>query len=351
MSTVNLDSVESDERQVGGRARPLTISVSSLETQNVSTETNGRFAVEPGAGKTGGLPQDVSSSGQARWLGISFNGGAEPPRVAPLSVPYARKAAEAETLGGLPPSAFVAIKSNEVPGVFAASAGSGKSGNRARSQASLSVATPSRHRRLLAHVDRREFHCQLGSLSIGNNCFVPRRVSRTGPRILRLGTQQPRTRWNEPEREHFRHPSPQLHFVRLAYGVTGSTESTTGIGVLGAGSAFSNLFATHAGYQSSGVVGDAGDVSGVIPIGIHGTADAGIAVIGENSSMVEPTALFVNFVTTAVDQAFEAEGTSGHCYIDTKGDLACTGSKSAIATLPNNRSMRLYAVESTGNNT
>ena len=78
-----------------------------METQNINASANGSFAVMLGATKPAGLPQDVFSSGQARWLGIRYNGGAEQPRVALLSVPYALKAGDAQTLGGLPPSAFV----------------------------------------------------------------------------------------------------------------------------------------------------------------------------------------------------------------------------------------------------
>src|SRR5260370_40586828 len=54
-----------------------------------------------------GLPTDIFSSGEARWIGVQREGQAERPRVLLLSVPYALKAADAETLGGLPPSAFV----------------------------------------------------------------------------------------------------------------------------------------------------------------------------------------------------------------------------------------------------
>ncbi len=77
-----------------------------VETQNITASANGSFAVMLGLSKSGGLPQDVFSSGQARWLGISYNGGAEQARVALLSVPYALKAGDAQTLGGLPASAF-----------------------------------------------------------------------------------------------------------------------------------------------------------------------------------------------------------------------------------------------------
>jgi trimeric autotransporter adhesin len=77
-----------------------------IETQNIHAAANGSFSVMLGATKPEGLPQDLFSSGQARWLGGSYNGGAEQPRVALLSVPYALKAGDAQTLGGLPPSAF-----------------------------------------------------------------------------------------------------------------------------------------------------------------------------------------------------------------------------------------------------
>ena len=78
-----------------------------LETQNVSPDKNGHYSVSLGATKPQGIPLDLFSSGQARWLGVQIEGQAEQPRVLLLSVPYALKAADAETIGGLPPSAFV----------------------------------------------------------------------------------------------------------------------------------------------------------------------------------------------------------------------------------------------------
>ena len=78
-----------------------------LETQNIQTDAKGNYTVQLGATKPDGLPLDLFSSGEARWLGVRVNGGEEQPRVLLLSVPYALKAADAETIGGLPPSAFV----------------------------------------------------------------------------------------------------------------------------------------------------------------------------------------------------------------------------------------------------
>jgi hypothetical protein len=78
-----------------------------METQNVHPDANGRYSVQLGSTKPNGLPTDVFASGEARWLGVQAEGQPQQPRVLLLSVPYALKAADAETVGGLPPSAFV----------------------------------------------------------------------------------------------------------------------------------------------------------------------------------------------------------------------------------------------------
>src|ERR1700722_2499154 len=78
-----------------------------LETQNVNADARGNYTVQLGATKPAGLPLDVFSSGEARWLGVQVSGQAEQVRVLLLSVPYALKAADAETVGGLPASAFM----------------------------------------------------------------------------------------------------------------------------------------------------------------------------------------------------------------------------------------------------
>ncbi len=78
-----------------------------VETQSVAADAKGNFTAQLGATKASGIPLDLFTSGEARWLGVRVNGGEEQPRVLLLSVPYALKAADAETVGGLPASAFV----------------------------------------------------------------------------------------------------------------------------------------------------------------------------------------------------------------------------------------------------
>ncbi|MBZ5571561.1 MAG: hypothetical protein LAO09_06765 [Acidobacteriia bacterium] len=80
-----------------------------LETQNVQADSSGHYTMFLGVTKSGGLPQELFVSGEARWLGVQPEGQAEQPRTLLLSVPYAYalKAGDAQTVGGLPPSAFV----------------------------------------------------------------------------------------------------------------------------------------------------------------------------------------------------------------------------------------------------
>jgi len=78
-----------------------------LETQNITPDKNGHYTVVLGSTTSQGLPTDLFASGEARWLGVQAQGEAEQPRVLLLSVPYALKAGDAQTLGGLPASAFV----------------------------------------------------------------------------------------------------------------------------------------------------------------------------------------------------------------------------------------------------
>ncbi|MGA2735829.1 MAG: YncE family protein [Bryobacteraceae bacterium] len=78
-----------------------------METQNVTADSSGHYTVLLGSTKPEGLPAELFNSEQARWVGVQVQGQAEQPRVLLVSAPYALKAGDAETIGGLPPSAFV----------------------------------------------------------------------------------------------------------------------------------------------------------------------------------------------------------------------------------------------------
>ncbi|MBZ5571129.1 MAG: hypothetical protein LAO09_04535 [Acidobacteriia bacterium] len=78
-----------------------------IETQNVTPDVSGHYTVSLGATRSEGLPLELFSSGEARWLGVQAAGDSEQSRVLLMSVPYALKAGDAATIGGLPPTAFV----------------------------------------------------------------------------------------------------------------------------------------------------------------------------------------------------------------------------------------------------
>lgn len=77
------------------------------ETQAVLVDAEGRFAAMLGSTQPDGLPLDLFATSAARWLEIAGEGLAAQARVMLVSVPYALKAADADTVGGRPLSAFV----------------------------------------------------------------------------------------------------------------------------------------------------------------------------------------------------------------------------------------------------
>ena len=76
------------------------------ETQTVAVDVTGHYKAQLGATLANGIPLDLFANGEARWLEVQIPGQSPQPRVLIASVPYALKAADASTLGGLPASAF-----------------------------------------------------------------------------------------------------------------------------------------------------------------------------------------------------------------------------------------------------
>ncbi len=111
-----------------------------LETQSVKADRSGRFTLTLGATTAAGLPADLFVSGEARWLGVQGAGQPEQPRVLLLSVPYALKAGDAQTIGGLPPSAFM-LAPQSMTNSPAASVSNGPTPGTALPPASSSVTT------------------------------------------------------------------------------------------------------------------------------------------------------------------------------------------------------------------
>jgi hypothetical protein len=83
-----------------------------LETQNLQLDKTGHYSVQLGAASSQGLPASLFAGGEARWLGVQAEDAAEQPRTLLMSVPYALKALDAETIGGRPASSFMLAPSS-----------------------------------------------------------------------------------------------------------------------------------------------------------------------------------------------------------------------------------------------
>jgi len=111
------------------------------ETQNdIQLDATGHYSVQLGITKPNGVPTTLFTSGEARWLGVQIAEQAEQPRVLLLSVPYALKAGDAATIGGLPPSAFMLATPNSSASVYVESP-SGQSVSSATSASTTDVTT------------------------------------------------------------------------------------------------------------------------------------------------------------------------------------------------------------------
>ena len=91
-----------------------------VETQSLTLDSLGHYTALLGANSPEGLPLDLFTSGKALWLGVQpqLAGQPEQPRVLLVAVPYALKSSDADTLGGLPASAYMlSANSNIVEGV------------------------------------------------------------------------------------------------------------------------------------------------------------------------------------------------------------------------------------------
>ncbi len=349
-----------------------------VETQNVQPDKAGHYKVMLGSTTSQGLPPALFASGEARWLGVHVQGQEEQPRVLLLSVPYALKALDAETLGGKPASAFL-TGSSANSNVFspATITGSGKKnfipiwlnssklGNSKLFQSSsgeIGIGTTTPGSMLDVSGDG-NFSGTLnaaaaaisGNIGASGGISVAQNIAAAGSISSLQGVFGNTTNSKNgvvgvnDGASFSATAGVNYDSADLSYGVSGQSLSKIGVGVLGYGSTFSNVYKSIVGHQSFGVIGDAANVSGVVPIGVYGVADAGVGTVGENSSTIEPAGLFRNFDTTAGDLAFEAMGAAGHCTINTAGHLSCTGSHGAVVHLPDNRWVSLYAMQSPDN--
>lgn len=298
------------------------------EVQNVQVEKTGRYTVMLGSSQPDGLPLELFTGAQAQWLGVRVEAQAEQPRVMLLSVPYALKAADAETFGGKPPSAY------------ASAAGSGGSSN------SASNGT-------LGNPNVKNNH-PLGLTGSGTTNYIPlwTNASNLGSSVIfqgsgheiGIGTSNPVTPLEVTG-------SNSIAIVDVTqtgssgvaisgdvtatggngYGVTGTTGSPAGTGVVGVNTATTGNAVGTAGSSSSstgiGVLGVGASTAGV-NYGVSGTTNSSIGV-GVSGSANNPNG--ANFGVFGESSSTSGTGVSGDASATTGFAVGVAGSSNSTS--------------------
>lgn len=285
------------------------------ETQVVQADAQGHYTAFLGATEPAGLPLDVFTTGAARWLEVQASGAGELPRVLLVGVPYALKAADADTLGGKPLSAFVTTDSQQsASSTSTVAATSSTVTNRSASQ---STNTPS---------------ATIGGTGVTN--FIPLWTSSTtlgnsalfqSAGNIGLGTTAPQAR---------------LDVFSTGIGLKGSSSSITGIAVLGSATAGSGETFGVQGYSFStsgiGVLGNApaksGRTAGVVGQVSSSTGTAGIFNNTAGGNLL--TGLNNGILKFKVDGSGNVFGTEGTFTATAAGSNALTGKGATAVSGP-----------------
>jgi hypothetical protein len=380
------------------------------ETQNVQVDAQGHYTALLGSTSPEGLPLSLFTTGQAHWLAVQplLQGFGEQPRVLMVSVPYALKALDAETIGGKPASAFMPAPVQEAtssPVAAAASAssalmagpasgsktgtpppanvtGSGMPGFLPIWQTSTSLANSllfenaahntvgmmTRDGTIAFSVNQTGTGTGIQSITTSGDAIVGlpsatsgsangvagqvRSTSGNGVVGIALSTTGDTSGvlGQDASDSGFGVSGAATSSSGPTTGVFGSTDSTDGAGVYGSGVAASALGASVT-FRPLGVWGDTTGNSGT-GAAVLGTIDDGIAVAGYSAANSIATASFTNDTTSHSGVVFAAHGgkVGGTCLFDVSGNLACTGSKSAVVPVDGgSRQVALYAVEAPEN--
>jgi hypothetical protein len=258
-----------------------------VETQNVQADKNGHYSVMLGSTSSQGLPGNLFVSGEARWLGVQTQGQADQPRTLLMSVPYALKAADAETLGGKPLSAFqlAAPQSNN--------GGQQKVQPAAEQPNEIRCAGNAACKASFLPV----FSTNGGSAKVNNSI-----ISQSGTNIAIAGSEAVTSSANDPailgQSTGTSGASIGVEGVSSSassYGVAGFNGGG-GIGVYGTSSSGDGVFGDTKSASAYGVVG-INEGSGV---GVLGSSSSGHGVYGETGSAGSYGAVGLNTATGGV---------------------------------------------------
>jgi hypothetical protein len=265
-----------------------------VETQNVQADASGHYTAMLGASTSNGVPVEIFASGDAQWLGVQIHSQPEKARVLLVSVPYALKAHEAETLSGRSISDFVLLNKTASA---ASSAGNTSSRSNGTSDPSLPPNGPTNfvgsNATQIVGVTQKGSGTGLaatatthaavaGTITGKSNTAVYGLASNTSKGSNAAGVTGVANTDTGPGVQGVS-PSPNGFGVQginnastgFAPGVSGSTQSASGVGVFGYNNATSG--------SGNGVNGGSASPSG---IGVQGyvVAPGGIGVLGNNNA-------------------------------------------------------------------
>ena len=256
-----------------------------LETQNVTADGNGHYVALLGSSKPDGLPTDLFTSAQARWVGVQVSGQAEQPRVLLLSVPYALKAADAETLGGKPASAYL-LNPQQTEGVPASAESNPTTASKASNTDKNAISASISGSGTTDYIPR-----WTSSSNLGNSVIFQSTAGKLG-----IGTTSPLATLDIREATGMRAIASGNGIAvygdatvasGTGKGVEGDTSSTSGTGVAGTANATTGstqgVWGQSMSTSGTGVYGKASATSGKT-FGVSGTAlsQDGFGVSGVN---------------------------------------------------------------------
>jgi hypothetical protein len=287
------------------------------ESQQVTPGDAGKYSVLLGAATENGLPQNVFSSAQAKWLGITIGDGQESARTLLVATPYSLKASDAETLGGHPITDF-ALKSALPAGgtnVTQINVGNGITGGGTGPTVTLGLSNS-----YLANLGN-EVYAQLGAnnLMTGTNSFGAGKVSIGGSPALAVAT------------------------VKAGTGITVSPSGTTAVSIALNESTLLSLGNTvYAQLGAANTFTKGQTFKAAVTFASGQTFPGTVSLSGNNTFSGSNT--FSKVITFASGQTFPGAGTGTITGITTSSPLSGSGTSGSVAL-----SLNTSALESTLN--
>ena len=230
----------------------------------MEADKNGHYSVMLGSASAHGLPADVFVGGDARWLAVHVSGQTEQPRTMLMSVPYALKAADAETLGGKPLSAFQLVPK----------ASNGNTTNNGKTPASAAAAEQANEVVCSSGTACKTGFVPLFSSNGGSAKVTDSIVSQSGTNIAIAGTESVTSSAIAPAIL-----GKSTGTAGTSNGVQGVASSATASGVAGVNSSGIGVYGQSFG-TASGSIGVEGVTSSAGAYGVAGVNNNGTTGIG-----------------------------------------------------------------------